>query len=81
MSSTNVIFEKPSEVLTALHSPGGKRLLAWVAEWRSSIEHKIRTADATGVYRYQGNLEVLDRLFGLSSEITTYQTKKQKGEV
>lgn len=73
---TEFLLKKAIAVLRALDSEGGKHFIAAMSLWLSHLRKKMeKEKDPVEIYRYQGRIEVLDRIVNLRNEVVESQRK------
>lgn len=70
-------FKNPEAMRRWLGDPEGQEFLAHLHDWQQQKQKSLRSADEVlKIGRFQGNLEILDRLLSLREELANAVVQK-----
>lgn len=70
-------FKNPEAIRRWLSDPEGQEFLAHLRDWQGQKQKTLRGADdLLKIGRFQGNLEILDRLLSLREELANAVVQK-----
>lgn len=71
---TEFLLKRAITLLRWMDEPAGKYFMQGMMLWLGNLRHKMeKEKDPVEIYRYQGRIEVLNRIVGIREELVNSQ--------